>query len=147
MHLENGIANAGRTPKTTKKLSIVSKDDTFSSTQDVEDEDYDVVEIKKAPERPRSFKHPLTEDITDHCTIYDVPRRKMSFSQMLRKSRSTFSLDRRQSDTAEAEPRRQPQPPLPSPRKIFTAASSPASEDAPPPLPAKTPADVSRKLF
>ena len=25
MHLENGIANAGRTPKTTKKLSIVSK--------------------------------------------------------------------------------------------------------------------------
>ena len=71
----------------------------------------------------------------------------MSFSQMLRKSRSTFSLDRRQSDTTEAEARRQPQPPLPSPRKIFTAASSPASEDAPPPLPAKTPADVSRKLF
>ena len=71
----------------------------------------------------------------------------MSFSQMLRKSRSTFSLDRRQSDTAEAEPRRQPQPPLPSPRKIFTAASSPASEAAPPPLPAKTPTDVSRRLF
>ena len=150
MHLENAIAMAGKTPKTSKKLSFISQGkicflpvfnyiftflfldgrDKFSSMNDMRDndEDYDVVEVRKNPvdevflllSKPSSSK--TLEDFHNE-TIYDVPKRKMSLSRMIRKSKSSFNLDRKHTDDdIQFTPKKQP--PLPSPRKNFPGALS-----------------------
>ena len=109
---------------------ILDGHDKFSSIDDVHDndEDYDVVEVRKNPVdevflllSQQSASRTL-EDIHNE-TIYDVPKRKMSLSRMIRKSKSSFNLDRKHhDDDIQFTPKKQP--PLPSPRKVFTGAVS-----------------------
>lgn len=103
---------------------------------DVEEEDYDVVEVKTIPKSPK--RHSINNDKDVDKSVYDVPRPKMS--RMIRKSQSTFNLNLR---TSEEKPTFKRQPPLPSPRKVYLSES----QDRAPPLPEKTPADVCKRLF
>ena len=111
----------------------------MSSTQDfldVEEEDYDVVEVKTIPTSPK--RHSINNDKNVDKSVYDVPRPKMS--RTMRKSQSTFNLNLR---TSEEKPGFKRQPPLPSPRKVYLSES----QDVAPHLPEKTPADVSKRLL
>ena len=100
------------------------------------DEDYDVVEVKDIP---KSCHSSYGTDVDK--SVYDVPRPKIS--RMMRKSQSSFNLNLRSHDTENGFKRNNPQPPIPSPRKLYPSVS----HDSPPPLPEKTPADISKRLF
>ena len=100
------------------------------------DEDYDIVEVRKEANVPPPRKTSLAE------SVYDVPRSKISSSSNLRKSQSTFNLDRNFND--------RPNFPVASPRKCIP---EPLSLPTSPlrcqmaQLPSLTSTDVSRNLF